>query len=125
MFQAFRYFLKIATGARNSKIGQQKPKPLPVFERPLHILIVEDNEINSRVLSRQLVKASLTFESAYRCSSPSCFPAIVGLTEDRAPSQVAINGQEGLDKIIKSMQGGNQAFDAVRRRLLLARGSEG
>ena len=66
---AFRYFLKIATGAPGSKVGPRKSKPLPVFERPLHILIVEDNEINSRVLSRQLVKASLTFESEF-CPSP-------------------------------------------------------
>lgn len=61
---AFRFFLKIATGSVDGKLSKDKPKPLPVFDRPLHILIVEDNDINSRVLSRQLLKASLTFESA-------------------------------------------------------------
>lgn len=61
---AFRFFIKIATGAIDGDLAKDKPQSMPVFPTPLHILVVEDNVVNQKVLCRQLAKAKLTYDGA-------------------------------------------------------------
>lgn len=56
---------------------------MPVFPTPLHILIVEDNLVNQKVLCRQLSKAKLTHDGA---SLTLALPLRLQVRVESAPS---------------------------------------
>ncbi|CED85098.1 histidine kinase [Phaffia rhodozyma] len=86
----FRFFFEvtIAVDKKGNSPARAIPLQIDVALKRLHILVVEDNEVNQKVLRRQLNKAKITCE-------------------------VANNGQEGVDMVFASMGNGKQTFDAV------------
>lgn len=67
----FRFFVKSSVPATNQVLEKTVARTSSVAaakKRPLHVLIVEDNHINQRVLARQLKKASLTCEGMWSVS---------------------------------------------------------
>jgi CheY-like chemotaxis protein len=76
----FRFFIKVSKIAASSELAapiseipiKGKLSPPVMTKRPMRILIVEDNDINRKVLNKQLTKAGCT-------------------------TSLAVNGQEGLE----------------------------
>lgn len=83
----FRFFIATQTPDDKGDIGKiVEVKPI-IIEFP-HVLVVEDNMINSRVIQRQLKKAGMTCETAF-------------------------DGKQGLDAVVKSFQTDQRRFNCV------------
>lgn len=77
-------------------------------QKPLRVLIVEDNIINQTVLQRQLTKTGWT------SSGKSCKPLIYGLDRYMLIDAVANNGLEAIELLLAGVSAGpSGAYDAV------------
>ncbi|KAL7409075.1 hypothetical protein BDY24DRAFT_404537 [Mrakia frigida] len=88
----FRFFIQLETPSQEVQsrpvVRYGVPSPSSVAARSLHVLVVEDNAINQKVLARQLSKAGLTCE-------------------------LASDGQEGLDLLLNSRSEGRKLFNCI------------
>lgn len=114
----FRFFIQLETPSQEVQsrpvVRYGVPSPSSVAARSLHVLVVEDNAINQKVLARQLSKAGLTCERAYSSSEHVALPlSSPDLTPSSFLFSVASDGQEGLDLLLNSRSEGRKLFNCI------------
>lgn len=60
----FRFFIRVTAAQRPVQAAEDVPPSVLTPRRPAHVLVVEDNPINLKVLLRQLQKAGITCDAA-------------------------------------------------------------